>query len=141
MAYTNDELDRIFRRTTGKCHLCGVNLTRSNHARQGARGAWEVEHSVPRSKGGTDRMSNLYAAHITCNREKSNMTTRTARGWNGKTRAPMNPERRDRAKTENAVLGAGLGALAWAVVFGPGAILGAMVGGCIGSGLDPDKSG
>lgn len=141
MAWNAEELDWIFRRTSGKCHLCHGLLARCNYAREGERGAWEVEHSVPRSKGGTDRLSNLYAAHIKCNRDKSAMTTRTARGWNGKTRAPMSPEKREKAQVENTVLGGGVGALV-GLALGPGGwILGALVGGCFGSELDPDMTG
>jgi len=68
MPYSEDELDRIFSRTRGKCHLCHGQLARSNYAREGERGAWEVEHSVPRSRGGTDHLNNLFASHIECNR-------------------------------------------------------------------------
>jgi hypothetical protein len=142
MAWTNEDLDWIFRRSSGKCHLCHELLARCNYAREGERGAWEVEHSVPRSKGGTDRLSNLFPAHIECNRQKSNMTTRTVRRWNGKTRAPMSPEKREKAVAENSFLGFLGGAVAWCVALGPpGWILGAIGGAYLGSQLDPDKTG
>jgi hypothetical protein len=142
MPWTNDKLDRIFKRTDGNCHLCHQPLARCNYANEGARGAWEVEHSVPRSKGGTDRMNNLYAAHIECNRAKSDMTTRTVRGWNGKTRAPMSAEKKEKAVVENSFLGFIGGAVAWSVALGPpGWILGAIGGAYLGSQLDPDKTG
>lgn len=74
MSYTVEQLDLIYQRTSGKCHLCHDPLARSNYARFGERGAWEVEHSVPRARGGTDRLNNLYAAHICCNRSKCVVT-------------------------------------------------------------------
>jgi len=87
-------------------------------------------------------MNNLYAAHIECNRVKSNMTTRTARGWNGKTRSPMSPEKRETATVQNSVLGFFGGAIAWTVALGPpGWILGAIGGAFLGSQLDPDITG
>ena len=64
MGYDNDRLNDIFDKTDRDCHICGKRLAFSNYGVIGARGAWEVEHSVPRSRGGTDRLSNLYAACI-----------------------------------------------------------------------------
>lgn len=87
-------------------------------------------------------MNNLYAACIPCNRDKSNATTRTARNWNGKTRAPMSTERRKRAKGENIFLGAVYGGLAGLVIGGPvGAVAGAFAGGKFGRSLNPDETG
>jgi len=75
-----------------------------------------VDHSNARSNGGTDRCPNLKPACIDCNLDKSNKTTRTARRWNGKTRAPLSREKRKQAKTENAILGAlGGGVVGFAV--------------------------
>lgn len=48
----------VLARDKGVCHLCG----------QG--GADCVDHVVPRSKGGTDDLGNLKAAHATCNLRK-----------------------------------------------------------------------
>jgi HNH endonuclease len=142
MVCTTEHLDWIFRRTDGDCHICWKPLARINYAREGKRGAWEIEHSVPRSKGGTDRLNNLYAAHIKCNRLKSNMTTRTARGWNGKTRAPLSTEKREKAVVENTFLGAAAGAYVWTVFLGPpGWVVGAFLGACFGGNLDPNKTG
>ena len=140
MPYTKAQLDAIYRRSTGYCHLCHKKLSRKNHGAEGARGAWHVEHSKPRSKGGTDHMNNFFAACIECNGDKSSFTTRTARGWNGKTRAPLTPERRKQAKFNGGVAGAIAGGLAGVAVAGPvGAILGAVTGACIGSSRNPDR--
>ncbi len=87
MAYSYDERELIYDRTSGYCHLCKRKLSFKNYAKPGKKGAWEVEHSQPRAKGGSDRLSNLYAACIPCNRDKGTATTRTARGWHGRTRA------------------------------------------------------
>src|SRR5438067_13481337 len=87
--YESELLKKVFERTDGNCHICGRKLCFGNYADPARRGAWEVEHSNPRCKGGSDRLCNLYAAHITCNRQKSAFTTRTARRWNDRTRAPL----------------------------------------------------
>ena len=141
MRYTDDELDRIYSRTRGKCHICHGQLARINYGLGQAKGTWEVEHSVPRSKGGADHLNNLFPAHITCNRDKSNRTTRTARRWNGKTRAPLSPEKYAKARVENTALGTAIGIIT-GLALGPGAwILCGLAGACIGHDLNPDKTG
>lgn len=137
--YSNDELNQIYDRTSGKCHLCHKKVAFKNYGAHGARGAWHVEHSRPLAKGGTDRMSNLYAACISCNLQKHTFTTRTARSWVDKTKAPLSRERREGAKQKNAVgggvIGAGLGA---AFAGPPGALVGAIVGAIVGHSQNPD---
>lgn len=140
MRFTKQQLNAIYRRSTGYCHLCHSKLSRKNYGVQGARGAWQVEHSKPRSKGGTDHMNNLFAACIQCNCDKSNGTTRTARRRNEKTCAPLNPEKRKQAKFEGGVVGAITGGLAGAAVAGPiGIFVGALTGACLGSSQNPDR--
>ena len=118
MAWSDEQLEAIYDRTSGYCHLCSKKLAYSNYAASGNRGAWEVEHSVPRACGGTDRMNNLYAACIDCNRSKQARSTRNCRVQNGRSRAPLNRAARAAARTENALAGAGLGLLVGAA-FGP----------------------
>jgi len=134
-----ERLEMIFDRTAGRCHICWGTLAFKNYARFGERGAWEIEHSNPRSKGGSDRLSNLYAAHITCNREKGAMRTKTARAWNKQTRAPLSRTKRQQKREENMWAGAGVGALSGAAVGGPiGFVIGGIAGAFVGSEIDPD---
>jgi hypothetical protein len=141
MKFEKSQLDSVYRRTTGYCHLCHVKLARRNYGKTGMRGAWQVEHSVPRSKGGTDHLNNLFAACVDCNLNKSNMTTRTARSWNGKARAPLGPEKRGEAKVRNAIAGAILCGVAGVAVAGPvGLIIGLLTGASVGSSENPDRS-
>ncbi|SRR6266852_3964708 len=136
---SGERLERIFDRTAGRCHICWGTLAFKNYARFGERGAWEIEHSNPRSKGGSDRLSNLYAAHITCNREKGAMRTKTARAWNEQTRAPLSRTKRQQKHEENTWAGAGVGALSGAAVGGPiGFVIGGIAGAFLGSEIDPD---
>ena len=142
MPFDSKQLDGIFRRTSGLCHICHKKLCRKNYGSFGSRGAWEVEHSVPQCGGGTHRSNNLYAACISCNRSKGKITTRTVRRWNGQTRAPMSSERRKSARDENTFVAAAFGGLAGFAIAGPvGAIIGAVGGGKFGNSLNPDKTG
>ena len=106
MAFTNDRLNAIFDRTSGRCHICHERVVFKNYGALGARGAWEVEHSNPRARGGTNRLTNLYPACISCNRSKGAMSTRYARAAHGKYRAPVSVFRCSMLRRENALLAA-----------------------------------
>jgi 5-methylcytosine-specific restriction endonuclease McrA len=140
MAWYDDSLDDIYYRTDGKCHICGKKLSRVNYASPGQKGAWEVEHSVPKSKGGTDCLNNLYPACISCNRSKGTYSSRTARAQYGRRKAPLSKEKKLERRRESAFRwGAGLGFAGlilggWSFAAG-GAILGA----AIGYHQDPEK--
>ena len=59
--YQNKLRDFIFSRSNGKCSYCGKQ-------------AQEIDHIVPRSKGGTNSVNNLTATCRACNEKKSNLT-------------------------------------------------------------------
>ncbi len=140
MAFTRQQLDKIYNRTSGFCHLCHKKLARINYGNRTCRGGWEVEHSNPRSKGGTDHPNNLFAACVQCNVDKGNRHTRTARAWNGKSCAPLGREKRKQAKFENGLAVATLVGLAGAALAGPfGAVVGATAGVLFGSSQNPDQ--
>lgn len=138
MAFTNDELSRIYSRTNGRCHICHCQLSYSNYGRNGSSGAWHVEHSRPRALGGTNHGNNLYAACIPCNLAKGTYHTRTARGWNGNTRAPYSAAKLKAKRETNtaggALIGAGLGLLLGGPV---GALVVGLLGGAIGDDVSP----
>ncbi len=139
MRRTKQELDEIYERSSGYCHLCHKKLSRRNYGVNGARGAWHVEHSRPQAKGGTNHPNNLFAACVGCNCSKQDLSTQTVRRWNGKSRAPLNPKRRRQAKLSNGVIGALVGGVAGAVVAGPaGAVVGAVAGARFASSRNPD---
>jgi len=139
MSYSIDRLEDIFDRTSGHCHICGGKLAFCNYANFGARGAWEVEHSRPRCENGSDRLCNLYPAHISCNRSKQAKSTRAARGQYGRSRAPLSINRRAQAKVDNA-LGSGLvgGIIGAAIAGRNGLVVGALIGGKHGYDQNPD---
>ena len=139
MAFSKVEKRKIYDRTYGKCHICGKKLSFENYGFQGLKGAWEVDHSSPKSKGRTNRLNNLYAACITCNRSKNNKSTKSARAKYGKTKAPLSKEKRKDAKHDNAIGGAILGGIAGSILGPLGTAAGATIGAKLGFDKDPDK--
>jgi len=138
MAYTRIELRQVYDRTSGYCHVCGEKLSFTNYGRPGEKGAWHVDHSKPRAKGGTDHANNLYAACINCNMEKATFTTKTARRWHGRPRAPLSRGKREKARRANAVACGVIGGIVGSL-FGPlGTTIGAGIGARIGHDIKPD---
>jgi len=139
MRYPAETLRRIFDRTSGLCHICRRRLVFSNYGASGTGGAWEVEHSVARSLGGSGLLRNLYAACIRCNREKGLMSTRAARARHGYACAPLSRNKRRETRATNATLLGGLGLLI-GTVLGPIGMLGlGALGSKLGYDMNPDK--
>ncbi|MGQ0543022.1 MAG: HNH endonuclease [Blastocatellia bacterium] len=139
MGYSDEKLERIFDRTSGYCHLCSRKLAFCNYAIRGARGAWNVEHSVPRALGGTDHLNNLYPAHIECNELKGINCTKRSRAAHGRTRAPYSATKRIQKRENNALRKGVLTGAAGGAMFGPsGAIIGAFIGAISGYNENPD---
>lgn len=136
MAYSAERREQIFGRTDGQCHICWKRLAFSTY---GQIGGWEVEHSIPASSGGSDRLSNLYPSHIVCNRQKGAKTTRTARSWHGRSRAPLSRKRKEEIRESNRWGWGAAGALTGGALAGPvGLFLGAVIGALAGDGLNPE---
>jgi len=74
--YLDEELEYIYDKTDGYCYHCGKKIAWSNYGLPGERGAWEVDHSNPISRGGTDYLRNLVPSCIPCNRSKGDMSSR-----------------------------------------------------------------
>jgi 5-methylcytosine-specific restriction endonuclease McrA len=130
--FTSDRLNDIYDRTAGRCHICGRGTVFRNYGLVGAAGAWEVEHSRPRALGGTNRLNNLYCAHVGCNRAKGVRSTRAVRARYGRTRAPLSVTRRQTLAAENTFLAGALGAIVGARLGGSnGAVFGALLGMCL----------
>ena len=72
--FDREDLEDIFGKTNGYCRYCEKQLAWSNYGRVGERGAWEVDHSIPISRGGTDHLNNLWPACVSCNTEKGTLT-------------------------------------------------------------------
>jgi HNH endonuclease len=136
-----ETLERIFAKTDGRCHLCHKQLSWCNYGACGTRGAWEVDHSVPRAPGGTDHGNNLFAACMSCNRSKQHGSTRTHRRSNGVRRAPLSRQTRIEARNAN-MLGVGsIGVCLGGLIGGPPlALLCGLLGAAVGWDADPEQS-
>lgn len=127
--FSDEDIKWIYERTDGRCHLCRNGLAFRNYGTVGRRGSWEVDHSNPRARGGTDRRSNLLPACVSCNRSKQHGSTRQARAANGFRRRPMSRSEKEHARATNVALGGVGGAVMGAFIAGP---VGALVVGLIG---------
>ena len=135
----NLRVQKIYDKTDGYCHICHSKLSFANYGNHGTKGAWHIEHSVPKAKGGSDHLNNLYPACITCNLDKGTQHTKTARRQNGTTRAPFSKAKKERIKNGNTTAGVIIGGILGATVGPLGAIVGATVGGYIGNINSPKK--
>lgn len=137
--HKDDDLDRIYDRTNGRCHICHKKLAYTNYGMSGRRAAWEVEHSRAVARGGEHHMNNYYAACISCNRRKGTRGTRSARAEAGFTRAPLSTSRRKDVRDKNTAAGALAGGAIGAAFGGPpGALFCALIGAVIGRDVNPD---
>lgn len=128
---TFDEATRrtVFEKSNRLCHLCWQPMAYSNYGNHGARGAWEIDHSIPLSKSGTDHLNNLYAAHTACNRAKQARSSASVRRENGHMRPPMSAAAMKEIKEGDAWTGALAGGLIGARFGGiPGLLIGAAIG-------------
>jgi 5-methylcytosine-specific restriction endonuclease McrA len=135
MGFSDEARSRIYDRTGGYCHICGRKVYFQNYGFLGARGAWEVEHSIPWALGGTDHLNNLYAACIVCNRGKGTASTRTVRARNGRSRAPLSRERRKEIRNRNGWAGAAIGLAIGSRLSSGAALVCAVIGGLIGDSI------
>jgi hypothetical protein len=136
MAYSTERRGQIFARTDGRCHICWRRLVFSTY---GQSGGWEVEHSIPVSSGGSNRLSNLYPAHTVCNRQKGIKASRTARSWHARSRAPLSRERKAAIRGSNRWGWGAAGALTGGAIAGPaGLFIGGLLGALIGDEMNPE---
>ena len=130
MAYTEEQIRRAWKSTDGRCHLTGRRLRLSDYGR-----TWEIDHSKPRAKGGSDHGNNLKPALLVVNRSKQASTSRAVRRAYGLQRSPMSRAEQNRNRVNNAAGGAVLGAVAGGAMAGPvGALVGGVLGGLVGHG-------
>ena len=139
MKKDNKRLNAIYDKTNGYCHICHKKIAFSNYGLNGAKGAWHIDHSIPRAKGGSDHLNNLYPACIPCNLYKKDSSNSTIRRVHGNKRAPFSKNKLERIKSENTAKGIVAGA-SIGLLLGPGgAFIGGLVGGIIGNDTSPKK--
>lgn len=110
-----------------------------NYGCYGRRGAWQVGHSNPKSRGGSDYLRNLYPAHIECNQERRSASTKAARSWYGYKHAPLSKEKKKRIRRSQAVIGCIIGGVIGSVAGPWGTAGGAVLGAKFGYDLNPKK--
>lgn len=73
-------MDRLFEMQAGQCAFCGLVMATPNSVREriASDGHWcgdldpSLEHVVPRSRGGSNALTNLLLAHRICNETRGN---------------------------------------------------------------------
>jgi hypothetical protein len=108
MPFDSETIGLVFEKSDGKCHHCGKQLAWANYGRRDARGGWEIDHSLPRARGGTDHLNNLVASCWTCNLDKSDMSYHQFR------RQIESPVVRSRSKDVDSMLGEIIELAVWA---------------------------
>jgi 5-methylcytosine-specific restriction endonuclease McrA len=108
--FNEETKQKVFDKTNGCCHLCNKKLVFSNYGLRssGKRGKWEVDHSVPVAKGGSNHLNNYLPACISCNRSKGTSSTKAIRNKNGLDKAPLSKKEVEVNKTRSAMLKVGL---------------------------------
>lgn len=61
------------------CGICRKKILYGSHesviSQRNSRYAWNIDHIIPKSCGGSNNIDNLQAVHVECNRNKSNKST------------------------------------------------------------------
>jgi HNH endonuclease len=78
--YQNKLKSFIFSRSNGKCVYCGAKAT-------------EIDHVIPKAKGGTNSVYNLVASCRSCNEKKSNKTLKEFGKLVGKDFSKLTPKK------------------------------------------------
>ena len=102
--YSSERLEFIYDRTDGRCHICRKKIHWSNYGLIYKHGAWEVDHSNPKANGGSNRLTNLFPACISCNRSKGSNSTRAARSKYGFTSSPKSKQKKEQRKERQSIL-------------------------------------
>ncbi len=125
--------DKVLEKTDRCCHICHKKLAKKNYGVVVMRGAWEVDHSIPISKGGSNHLNNLFPACIPCNRKKGNSSNAVARKPHGLLVAPMSKKAKESKRKKSILTGLVVGA-GFGTAFGPiGTLVGAGIGALVGS--------
>ena len=139
MGYDYQRRKAIFYKTLGFCHLCHSKLSFNSYGIHREKGAWHVEHSIPKARGGTEHLNNLYPSCIDCNLQKGVQRTSTVRYSNGVSRAPYSKKKIRQIKNERQTSGGVIGAFIGSIAGPGGTFLGTILGSLIGGDSCPKK--
>ena len=70
MPFTRQELSEVFRKSGGRCHVCGKALVFAKYGHFGRLGEWELDHVKPTPEDGFPSVDSVFPACILCNRHK-----------------------------------------------------------------------
>lgn len=73
MCYRRRRLYKVWKQANGICALCGGEVPNPYNRCQVAKRRATLDHITPRSKGGSDRLTNLQLAHSGCNSLRGDM--------------------------------------------------------------------
>jgi hypothetical protein len=73
MAYTDDEIKWVYKRTAGHCFYCGEHLTLGCYGLVADRGAWDIDDFIPTLNKGERRRENWVPACLFCDCIKRNL--------------------------------------------------------------------
>lgn len=132
MNYSKSDRQYVLEKSGGRCNYCRKNLRLGAHGLSQDQGGWHVDHSRPRSGGGSQHRNNLVAACVRCNLRKGARPSSFARAMNGLSAAPLSHARQTRVRLRNSIIGALVGGL----LGGPAIVVGACA--AIGALLEPD---
>lgn len=93
----NFEIKSIYSKTDGCCHLCGKKHRLSDYAI-----TWQREHHIPKAKGGSDNLGNLFVACVGCNQLKGTLSSKTVRRWMGLSRIPLSRSAKIKIREEES---------------------------------------
>jgi hypothetical protein len=135
-SYAAEDLEHVFLKRRGRCHLCGDRVRFEHYGRTSRRG-WEIDHDHPLALGGEHHLDNLEPAHATCNRSKQAMPSEVFRSLLGLERPPLSADELEELAVsrlaDGVLVGTAIGALLGAPRNQPGA--GALIGAFVGIAL------
>lgn len=73
MSHDDETVNDLFDLTDGTCFYCEKSISVKNYGRVGERGAFEVDHFIPVSRGGDDEFENWVPACVDCNTRKADL--------------------------------------------------------------------
>ncbi|MBZ4419051.1 HNH endonuclease signature motif containing protein [Myxococcus sp. RHSTA-1-4] len=117
--YTDEELRRVFDSTNGRCHITHKNLSFRNYGKLDVPGGWEVDHSRPLARGGTNHFNNLRPICVRVNRQKQDRSARAMRAEYGKSGPPRSRAQEEKSEDGWNTFFAVLGGVALTAVAAP----------------------
>lgn len=126
MGWSDERLVDTFCKRDGLCHLCAGEIRFEDYGRYSATG-WQIDHVVPKARGGSDHPRNLEPAHSLCNAYKGIRPAAVVR------RELMAPPAPHVGNGGAVLLGGAGGAVLGAALDSKNPTRGAVIGGLLGA--------